>query len=114
MRIAVRVAPRPVIARDRELELEPLVVRLEIFVGDRPVLPHPVTRSDLEVRRVKARAVAGVVDHRTADAMAAVVLAELDRIRAADDPLENSFAIQAWLFLDRKKGHANRIFAGRR
>ena len=87
VRVAVRIAPRPVLARDRQLELEPLVVRLQVLVGDRPVLPHPVARADLEVGRVKARAVAGVVDHRAADAVPAVVLAELDRVGSADDPL---------------------------
>jgi hypothetical protein len=32
VRISVRVAPRPVVARHRQLELEPLVVRLEVLV----------------------------------------------------------------------------------
>ena len=36
---------------------------------------------------MKARAVAGVVDHRAADPVPAVVLAELDRVGAAGDPL---------------------------
>ena len=83
----MRVAPRPVVAGDRQLELEPLVVRLEVLVGDRPVLPHPVARADLEVGRMEAGAVARVVDHRAADAVTAVVLAELDRVGSADDPL---------------------------
>ena len=87
VRVAVRVAPRPVLAGHRQLELEPLVVGLQVLVGDRPVLPHPVARADLEVGGMKARAVAGVVDHRAADAVAGVVLAELDRVLAADDPL---------------------------
>ena len=87
VRIAVRISPRPVLAGHRQLELEPLVVRLEILVGDRPVRPHAVARVHLEVGRMEARAVAGVVDHRAADAVTAVVLAELDRIRSADDPV---------------------------
>ena len=37
MRVAVRIAPRPVLAGDRQLELEALVMALEIAVGDRPV-----------------------------------------------------------------------------
>src|SRR3981081_3724544 len=36
---------------------------------------------------MKARAVAGVVDPRAADSVPGVVLAELDRVAAADDPL---------------------------
>ena len=84
MRVAVRIAPRPVLTGDRQLELEALVVGLEVGVGDRPVLRHAVARAHLEVRRVKARAVAGIVDHRAADAVAGVVLAQLDGILAAD------------------------------
>ena len=85
--IAVRVAPWPPLAGDRQLELESLVVGLEVLVGDRPVLPNPVAGADLEVGGVKARAVAGVVDHRAADPVAGVVLAQLDRVAAADHPI---------------------------
>ena len=35
---------------------------------------------------MKTRAVAGIVDHRAADPPPGVVLAQLDRVRAADDP----------------------------
>ena len=85
VRVAVRVAPRPEVAGHRQFELEALVVALEVGVADRPVLPHPVATADLEVGGMKSRAVAGVVDHRAADPVPAVVLAELDRIRAAGD-----------------------------
>src|SRR5581483_4518535 len=84
--VAVWITPWPVLAGDGKLELEALVMALEIAIGDRPVLPHPVARPDLKVRRVNARAVAGVMDHRTADPVAGVVLAELHRIRSADHP----------------------------
>src|SRR5947209_13384960 len=58
VRVAVRVSPGPVVPGHRELELEALVVRLEVPVGDRPVLPHSVAGSDLEIGGVKARAIA--------------------------------------------------------
>ncbi len=86
VRIAVRVAPGPELAGDRQLALQALVVGLQVLVGDRPVGGHAVAGVDLEVRGVKAWRVAGVVDHRAADAAAAVVLAELHGILAADDP----------------------------
>ena len=85
--ITVRVAPRPVIARDRQLELEALVVRLEVLIAQRPILGDPVARAHLEVGGMKAGAVARVVDHRAPDAVAAVVLSQLDRIRAPGDPV---------------------------
>ena len=87
VRVAVRVAPRPVLAGDRQLLLEALVVRLEVAVGDRPVDADAVARIRLEVRGMEARRVAGVVDHRPADAVAAVVLAELDGVLSADHAL---------------------------
>ena len=86
VRVAVRVAPRPALPGDRQLALEPLVVGLQLLVGDRPVGGDAVAGADLEVGGVKARGEAGVVDHRAADAAAAVVLAELDRVLAADHP----------------------------
>src|SRR5207247_7885056 len=86
MRIGVWISPRPVLSGDGELELDPLEVRLEVPVGDRPVGADAVARTDLEVRRVKARRVTGEVRHRAADALPRVVLAHLDRIAAADEP----------------------------
>src|SRR5206468_918470 len=77
--------PRPVLPCDRQLELDPLVVRLELPVADRPVRADAVQRPGREVGRVEARRVAGVVDHRATDAVPGVVLAELDRVLAADD-----------------------------
>ena len=86
-RVPVRVPPRPVLAGDGQLALDRLVVRPELLVGDRPVGADAVAGAGPEVRRMKAWAVAGVVDHRPADAAARVVLAHLDRVGAADDPL---------------------------
>ncbi len=86
VRIAVRVPPRPPLPGDGQLALQALVVGLELLVGDRPVGCHPVAACDLEVRGVKARGVAGVVDHRAADAAPGVVLAELHGVLPADYP----------------------------
>ena len=44
-----------------------IVVRLEVGIGDRPVVGHAVEAPDLEVRRVKARRVCGPVDGAAAD-----------------------------------------------
>ena len=87
VRVAVRIAPRPVLAGDRQLALDPLVVRLQVPVGDRPVGADAVARARLEVGGMEARRVAGVVDHRAADPVPGVVLAQLDRVVAADDAL---------------------------
>ena len=50
MRIGVRVAPRPVLARHWQLALDSLEVRLQVVVGDRPVDRDAVACADLEVR----------------------------------------------------------------
>ena len=78
--IAVRIAPGPVLPGDRQLPLHPLVMRLQLPVGDRPVGADAVPRPDLEVGGMEARRVAGVMDHRAADPVAAVVLAQLHRV----------------------------------
>ena len=87
VRVAVRIAPRPVLAGDGQLALDALVVRLELVVRIRPVGADAVFGLRAEVGRMEPRRVAGVVDHRAADAMAGVVLAQLDVVAAADDPL---------------------------
>ena len=87
VRVAVRIAPGPLLARHRQLAFDALVVRLQIRIGDRPVGPDAVRRRDREVGRVEARRVAGVVHHRAADAVTRVVLPHLDRVVSADDPL---------------------------
>ena len=87
VRVAVRIAPRPVLPGHRQLPLHLRVVRTQVRVGDRPVRADAVPALRGEVRRVEAGRVAGVVHHRPADAPAGVVLAQLDRVRAADDPL---------------------------
>jgi len=84
--VAVRVPPRPVLAGDRQLLLDVLVVRLEVLVADRPVGPHPVGARRPEVGRVQPRDVAGVVDHRPPDAPTAVVRPERYRVGTADLP----------------------------
>ena len=86
-RVAVRVAPRPVLSGDRELGLDLLVVWPQVPIVDRPVDTHSVIGCGGEVGGVEAGRVARVVDHRSADAAAGVVLPELDRVVAADDAL---------------------------
>jgi hypothetical protein len=81
VRIAVWVAPRPVLAGDGQLLLDRRVVRLQIGVVDGPV---GADGEGVEVRRMEPRRVAGVVHHRPADAAAGVVRAERDGISAAD------------------------------
>ena len=61
VRVAVRVAPRPVLAGDRQLALDALEVRLQVAVGDRPVGADAVARPRLEVGGMEARRVAGEV-----------------------------------------------------
>ena len=79
--IAVRVAPRPGLAGHGELLFDGLVVRLEVLVADGPVRADPVAAGGFEVGGVKAGRVAGVVDHRPADAPPRVVGAERNGIR---------------------------------
>ena len=85
VRIAVRVSPWPVLARDRELALQLLVVGPQLVVGNRPVDADAVLAVDAEIGRVKARCVARVVHHGTADAAAAVVRAHHHGILTTDD-----------------------------
>ncbi len=84
VRVRVRVAPRPVLAGDRQLLLDRLVERLQLAVGQWPVGPYPVRTEGMEVGRVEARRVAGVVHHRPADAASGVVRAQRDGVAAAD------------------------------
>ena len=86
IRVTMRIAPGPRLTGDRELFLDRLVVGLEVLVADGPVGPYPITGGGLEVRGVKARCVAGVVDHRSPDAASRVVGAERNRVGPADDP----------------------------
>jgi len=81
------VAPRPVLSGHRQLALDPLVVRSQVVVRDRPVRAHAVEAVGVEVGGVEPGAVAGVVHHRPADAATGVVAAHRDRVGAADDPL---------------------------
>ena len=88
VRVAVRIAPRPVLAGDRAARAR----RARSAAGAprrRSASPRRRRRGVRvrEVGRMEARRVAGVVHHRAADAVPGVVLAELDRVLAADDPL---------------------------
>jgi len=83
----VRVPPGPVLPSDRQLGLDAFVVRAQVLVADRPVGADAVIGQGGEVRGMEAGGVAGVVDHRAADAAAGVVLAQFDRVVAADDAL---------------------------
>ena len=84
VRVAVRIAPRPVLPGDRQLLLDRLVVRPELGIVDRPVRAHPVQAEGVEVGRVEAGCVAGEVHHRAADAAAGVVGSERHRVVTAD------------------------------
>ncbi len=79
------VTPGPVLAGDRQLGLDLLVVRTQVLVVDGPVGADAVVGEGGKVRGVEPGGVTGVVHHRTADAATGVVLAQLDRVRAADD-----------------------------
>jgi len=83
----MRVPPGPPFAGDRQLTLQALVVGLQVLIADWPVGGDSIAGVDLEVGGVKARGEPRVVDHRAADAAPAVVLAQLDRVLPADDPL---------------------------
>ena len=85
MRVAVPVAPRPVLPRDGQLLLQVLVVRAHVLVRQRPVRPDAVVREGREVTRVEARGVARVVHGRAADTATAVVAAEGDWVLTRDD-----------------------------
>ena len=63
VRVAVRVSPGPVLAGNRELALEALVVGSQLPVGNGPVGAHAVEAFNLEVGGVEAGRVAGVVGH---------------------------------------------------
>ena len=86
-RVAVRMPPRPVLPGHGQLPLDPLVVRAQVGVTDRPVRADPVVGEGGKVAGVEARGVAGVVDHRAAHPAPGVVLAQLDRVGSADHPL---------------------------
>ena len=87
MGIGVGVSPGPVLPGDGEFLFDGFVEGFEVGVVDGPVRADPVVGKGREVRRVKAGAVAGVVDHRAAHPPAGVVLAQLDRVLAADHAL---------------------------
>ena len=84
VRVAVRVAPRPVLAGDGQLLLDLLVEGAQVGVADRPVGADAVVAQHGEVARMEARGVAGVVHHRPADTAARVVGAHRDGVAAAD------------------------------
>ena len=59
-----RVAAEP---RDTHLDVDPLVVRQELLVGERPVVGHPVQRAHAEIRRDEPRPDRRVVNRAAAD-----------------------------------------------
>ena len=53
--------------RDPEGVVVEIVIGLEIEIGERPVVPHSIEGSGLEIRRMQAREMRGPVDGRAAD-----------------------------------------------
>ena len=86
VRVAVRIAPGPVLAGDGQFAFDVVVVGPQVVVADRPVGTDAVAAVRVEVARVKPRRVAGVVHHRPADSAAGVVGAQRDRVVAGDHP----------------------------
>ena len=86
VRVAVRVAPRPVLPGDGQFLLDGGVVGPQLLVPEGPVGADPVVAQRREVARVEARRVARVVHHRAADAPARVVGAQRHRVGAGDHP----------------------------
>src|SRR4051812_10328347 len=85
VRVPVRIAPRPELARHGQLALDALERGPELLVGDRPVDGHAVTRTDLEVGGMEPRQIAREVRHLAAHAGTGVVLPEPDRVVAGAD-----------------------------
>lgn len=85
--IAMRVAPRPILAGHRQLELDLLVVGSDVLVAQGPVGAHPVEGAGREIAGVEPRGVAGVVHHGAAHPAPGVVLAQLNWVVTADDAL---------------------------
>ena len=85
VRVGMRVAPRPALAGDGELGFDVVVVGLQVVVAEGPVGAGAVAGEGFEVAGVQPRGIAGVVDHRPADAAAGVVRAERHRVVAGDD-----------------------------
>ena len=85
--VTVWVAPRPVLSGHRQLEFDALVVATDVLIADRPICSYAVESVRLEVAGMEPWRVAGVVDHGAADAAPGVVLAQLDRVVAAENAL---------------------------
>ena len=80
----MRIPPRPVLPRDRSSSPTSLIVWLEIPEEIGQSASNAVNGPGLEVRGMKARRVAGVVDHRTANPTPAVILPQFDRVGTPD------------------------------
>ncbi len=85
-RVAVRLAPGPVLPSDRQLLFQRSVIAANVVIVDGPIGADAVARGGAEVAGVEARRVAGVVHHRSADASAGVVRSQWHRVAAADHP----------------------------
>ncbi len=82
--VRMRIAPRPVLPRDRQFFLDGLVVGAKVPIGDRPVGTDPLGRRGVEVRGVKAGRVPGVVDHGPTHSPTGIVRSERHRVGTAD------------------------------
>ena len=84
--IAVRMAPG-IIRRpgNGHLQFELLVVGLDVCVGDGPVSAHAIARIDLEVGGMQPGSERRPVDRATANALAAVIGAQRQRISSPGD-----------------------------
>src|SRR5947209_7535816 len=69
----------------RHLKFELLIIRAKSFIGDRPIRSETIARVDLEIGRMKARREGRPVNGTSAYALAAVVRAKGEGIRAAGD-----------------------------
>ena len=75
--MAVRLAPWiPGWTRNRNLLLQEFVVRLNLFVSDRPVRANAIAGIDFEIGRMKARGECSPMDGSPANSFARVVVAQ--------------------------------------
>ena len=78
--VAVRIAPREIRSRHRHFSFHEFVIRLEVPVGERPIHADAILGMNLEIRRMKARCEGSPVHRASADALAAIVCSQSQRI----------------------------------